>query len=65
MTHPDIISAERYGYAQHQLKEHELIDVCDRCGSDIFNGDEYVESYDGIFCDMECCHKYYGIEQII
>lgn len=37
------------------------IDVRDRCGSDIFNGDEYVESYDGIFCDMECCHKYYGI----
>ncbi len=60
MTHPDILSTERYGYVRRQSKE-ESIGTCKLCGSDIFDGDEYVESYDGIFCDMDCCHGFYGI----
>ncbi|MCI5892247.1 MAG: hypothetical protein MRZ66_02430 [Clostridiales bacterium] len=64
MTHPDIEYVERYGYTRLQLKDSMPIGVCNRCGSDIYKGDEHVESYDEIFCDMECCHKYYGIETV-
>lgn len=64
MTHPDIEYVERYGYTRRQLEDSMPIGVCERCGSDIYKGDEHVESYDEIFCDMECCHKYYGIETV-
>ena len=63
MTHPDILAAERYGYPKWNMPP-DPIGQCSRCGSDIFDGDEHVESYDEIFCDMECCHKYYEIETV-
>ena len=60
--HPDIRAAERTGYPCG-YKSIELVGHCMFCCEDIPEGRRYVESFDGIFCDMECCHEYYEIEE--
>lgn len=63
MTHPDIRFAERYGYPPERLPRTRQIGVCLYCGSEIYGGPEgYVKSFDGLFCDMDCCHNYYEID---
>lgn len=61
MTHPDIKFIERYGYPPERLRYSRPVGVCLCCGSDIYGG-SYVKSFDGLFCDMECCHNYYEID---
>ena len=63
MDHPDIKYVERYGYTRQELPYRRPIGVCMFCGSDIVSdSDGYVKSFDGLFCDIECCHSYYEIE---
>ena len=61
MTHPDIKFVERYGYTKSELARTKPIGVCLFCGSDIASG-EYVKSFDGLFCNLDCCHSYYEID---
>ena len=62
MTHPDIIDAELYG--SHYETDANKIGECLYCEDDVYddNGD-VVSSADGLFCDIDCCHEYYGIER--
>ena len=63
MDHPDIKYVERYGYTREQMTNRRPVGVCLFCGNDILRGREgYVKSFDGLFCDMDCCHSYYEIE---
>lgn len=61
MTHPDIESVERYGYTDKNRCMP--CGVCLFCGSDIYkDGERHIKSFDGMFCDEDCCHSYYEIE---
>lgn len=63
MTHPDIENVERYGYVKNDIRRP--IGVCLFCGSDIFkDGEKHLRSFDGVFCDEECCHSYYEIDNL-
>ncbi len=50
---------ERYDRSERSPK---YIGTCCECGEDIFDDAEYYTSYDGAFCDMICCHKFYDIK---
>jgi len=56
----DIGCFKRYGYSGGGEEETQR---CLFCGSDVFPSLPHVESDDGIFCDMECCHNYYRISE--
>ena len=59
--HPDITAAELTGYpAGYTLPK--VIGHCLECGEDITDNSVYIKSVDGIFCCIDCCHKYYEIE---
>ncbi len=63
MDHPDIRYIERYGYTKESLQESRPVGVCLFCGSDIYkDGSQHIRSFDGLFCDLECCHSYYEID---
>lgn len=65
MTHPDITEVQRYGYLKHNVSADKPIGVCLFCGSDVFrDGEEHVKSFDGVFCNRECCQSYYEIDII-
>lgn len=64
MTHPDIIEAQRLGYPEREFDAHRPFGVCLFCGSDIYHdGNEHYKSFDGVFCDRECCRSYYEIAE--
>ncbi len=61
MTHPDILMTERYGTLDPQ-EESVKIGECVNCGNSLYDrSPESVQSRDGFFCDMDCCHDYYEI----
>ena len=63
MTHPDIKYIERYGYTRGELERGRPVGICLFCGSEVFQGDEgFIKSFDGLFCNSECCHNYYEID---
>ncbi len=63
MEHPDIQYLQKYGYTRSELRRDKPIGNCLFCGSDIVrSGGGYVKSFDGLFCDMDCCHSYYEID---
>lgn len=62
LDHPDIIAMERYGRVSRP-GEQPVLGECASCHECILKGAEHVESDDAIFCDMECCYNYYGIEE--
>lgn len=65
MTHPDIKNVEKYGYTYSELKYYKPLGVCAFCGSDVFSdGEVHVKSFDGVFCNSECCNNYYEIATI-
>lgn len=65
MTHPDILEVQRYGYVRSGSAKAKPIGVCLFCGSDVFrDGDEHIKSFDGIFCNRDCCRSYYEIETV-
>ena len=64
MTHPDIDFVERHGFTRAELPYTRPIGVCLFCGNDIVRTREgHVKSFDGLFCNMECCHSYYEIDE--
>lgn len=62
MTHPDILTTERLGSLYHE-DSAEKIGECLYCEATVYDSADAVESVDGLFCDMECCHEYYGIQK--
>ena len=61
MTHPDIVRMERLGRLNPEAPV-QWIDTCQYCGAELYDdGLAMVESTDGRFCDMDCCHGYYEI----
>lgn len=65
MTHPDIENVERYGCVKRDAFRDRPIGVCLFCGSDIYkDGERHFKSFDGVFCDKECCHSYYEITDL-
>ena len=58
--HPDIRAAELTGYPAG-FRFSKPVGQCLYCGEYI-EGD-YVKSFDGMFCNMECCHNYYEIKE--
>ena len=70
MTHPDIDFVERHGYTREQMNFlkravglKRTVGVCKECGCVIPEGDAYIKSADGVFCNIDCCHDYYEIEE--
>ena len=61
MTHPDILTMEMLGYIPP--RQGEPIGKCLYCEEEVYNNGCAVKSSDGLFCDMECCKDYYGIEE--
>ena len=39
------------------------IGECLYCESNIYESSDTVESTDGMFCDIDCCHEYYEIRK--
>ncbi len=65
MTHPDIDFVERHGYTREQMNFLTgPVGVCKECGCVIPEGDAYIKSTDGVFCNIDCCRDYYEIEEI-
>ncbi len=68
LTHPDIIAAEKTGNTSNARKEPEpeVVGECGYCGKTLYDCFEHVKSLeeDEIFCDMDCCHDYFGIEEV-
>ena len=63
--HPDIVSVNRTGYPRDWFRhDREIIGECRFCNEKITDGYEHVESCDGMFCDMDCCHSFYDIQTI-
>lgn len=61
MTHPDILKMERYG-ALEAVEEPRRIGECLFCGASLYDQmTDWVESAEGLFCDLDCCHSYYEI----
>lgn len=61
MTHPDIIKTERFGSLYPNYKP-ETVGSCLFCGEDVYDDmPDSVKSRDGVFCDTECCRRYYDI----
>lgn len=59
MTHPDILTMERFGELE-PIREPRQIGECCYCGAPLYeNMTELAESTDALFCDMDCCHAYY------
>lgn len=64
MTHPDIDRMERFG-TMHPRYVPRYAGTCAECGAELWDDmPELAESVDGIFCDMDCCHKYYEIKTL-
>ena len=63
MTHPNIRCCEDTGYSLYEQYRLQPVGKCLYCGNVITN-EGYIKSFDGIFCDMDCCHYYYEIEEI-
>lgn len=62
MTHPDIEKMERFG-TLNPNRIPQLAGFCAECGTELWDDmPELVQSVDGMFCDMECCHEYYRIK---
>lgn len=61
MTHPDILTINRFGTLNPE-RLHDKIGRCLYCDTNIYESAEVIQSNDGIFCDMDCCREYYGIE---
>ncbi len=64
MTHPDILITERFGYVDYP-KNAVKIGECHYCGANLYDDNiESVESIDGRFCDIDCCHEFYEIRHV-
>ncbi len=62
MTHPEIITMEKTGIP-YSADEKIKIGECLYCESNIYESSDTVESTDGMFCDIDCCHEYYEIRK--
>lgn len=58
--HPAIRRAERYG-----MDEPELLGWCERCGEEIYEGQQYGTYEDMLFCDETCFHRWIGFEVVL
>ncbi len=64
MTHPDILKMERFGELEPTAQPRR-IGECSYCGTLLYDHmGEVLESTDGLFCDMDCCHSYYEIRSL-
>ena len=64
MTHPDILKMERFGGLNPNTVPR-IIGECQYCGTELYDDmPELVKSADGLFCEMDCCHEYYGIRSL-
>lgn len=62
MTHPDIVKMEKFGCLDPETPLRR-IGNCLCCGEELYDdGLALVESTDGIFCSLACCHEYYEIQ---
>ena len=61
MTHPDILTIERFGYL-HPESEPVVVGYCCQCGQPLYDDEENLEDEDGLlWCDTDCLMKYYGV----
>lgn len=64
MTHPDILKMERFGELE-SAPQPRRIGECSYCGNLLYDHmGEIMESTDGMFCDIDCCHSYYEIRSL-
>ena len=59
MTHPDIVTIEKFGRLDGFAENPEICVNCERLVCE-----DGVSSKDGIFCNMECLCEYYEIKFI-
>ncbi len=62
MTHPDILKMERDGCLDYP-NEPKYIGDCLYCNHGLYDDYAHCESRDGMFCDLDCCHAFYNIEE--
>lgn len=63
MTHPTIRCCEDTGYPPYEQYRFQPVGKCLYCGN-VITDEAHIKSFDGIFCDMDCCRNYYEIKEI-
>jgi hypothetical protein len=64
MTDPDILKMERFGTLNPDAQIRK-VGECLYCGEALYDDmPEIMESTDGKFCDLACCHEYYEINRM-
>lgn len=47
-------------YNQEDAQEAEVLEVCDECGGDLYEGDEAFKRGTDVLCSTECVLEYEG-----